>query len=64
MSPLTRGGWARLLKTGPAVAAVVAATTASTIQPVIAHDFPDPAVLAVGSVYYAYSTASGYGNKR
>jgi arabinan endo-1,5-alpha-L-arabinosidase len=63
MSPLTRGGWVRLLKTGPAVAAVVAATTASTIQPVIAHDFPDPAVLAVGSVYYAYSTASSYGNQ-
>ncbi|HEX4361212.1 MAG TPA: glycoside hydrolase family 43 protein [Pseudonocardia sp.] len=63
MSPLTRGGWARLLKTGPAVAAVVAATTASTIQPVIAHDFPDPAALAVGSVYYAYSTASSYGGK-
>jgi beta-xylosidase len=63
MSPLTRGGWARLLKTGPAVAAVVAATTASTIQPVIARDFPDPAVLAVGNIYYAYSTASSYGNK-
>jgi len=63
MSPLTRGGWARLLKTGPAVAAVVAATTASTIQPVIAHDFPDPAVLAVGSIYYGYSTASSYGGK-
>ncbi|HEY0578356.1 MAG TPA: glycoside hydrolase family 43 protein [Pseudonocardia sp.] len=61
MSPLPRGGWARLLKTGPAFAAIVAAATASTIQPVIARDFPDPAILAVGSVYYAYSTASNYG---
>ncbi|WP_169748059.1 glycoside hydrolase family 43 protein [Pseudonocardia acaciae] len=45
------------------VAAVVAATTAATggaIQPVIARDFPDPAVLAVGSTYYAYSTGSSY----
>ena len=63
MSPLPRGGLARLLKAGPAVAAAVAATTAATIQPVIARDFPDPAVLAVGSNYYAYSTASNYGNQ-
>lgn len=64
MSPIPRGGWARLLTTGPAVAAVVAATTAATtavaIQPAIARDFPDPAVLAVGSIYYAYSTGSSY----
>jgi arabinan endo-1,5-alpha-L-arabinosidase len=63
MPSLPRGGWIRLLKTGPAVATVVAATTAAGIQPAIPHDFPDPAVLAVGSVYYAYSTASRYGDR-
>jgi beta-xylosidase len=65
MSPLIRGGWMRLLKTGPAVIAVVVATTAATtaVRPAIARDFPDPAVLAVGSTYYAYSTASTYGKQ-
>jgi arabinan endo-1,5-alpha-L-arabinosidase len=46
---------------------MVAATTAVTlrppIQPAIPHDFPDPAVLAVGGTYYAYSTASHYGTR-
>jgi arabinan endo-1,5-alpha-L-arabinosidase len=63
MAPLPRGGLIRLLKTGPAAATVVVATTAAGIQPAIPHDFPDPALLAVGSNYYAYSTASKYGNK-
>lgn len=45
------------------MATVVAATTAAVIQPAIPHDFPDPAVLAVGGNYYAYSTASRYGNQ-
>lgn len=30
--------------------------------PVISRDFPDPSVLAVGGSYWAFSTASGYGN--
>ncbi|MGQ0480946.1 MAG: glycoside hydrolase family 43 protein [Pseudonocardia sp.] len=37
------------------------AAAAPPPKPVIARDFPDPDVLAVGSTYYAYSTASGYG---
>ncbi|GAA5170868.1 glycoside hydrolase family 43 protein [Pseudonocardia eucalypti] len=56
----------RLLTTPPVVAAVVVATTAAstvTIQPIIARDFPDPALLAVGNTYYAYSTASNYNGK-
>jgi beta-xylosidase len=32
-------------------------------SPVIRHDFPDPAVLVVGGVNYAYSTMSRYGNR-
>jgi arabinan endo-1,5-alpha-L-arabinosidase len=67
MSPIPRGAWARLLTTGSAVATVVLAATAATpagaIQPVITRDFPDPAVLAVGSTYYAYSTSSTYKSK-
>lgn len=66
MSRLPGRGWVRLLTTVPAVVAMVASTTAMTlrppIQPAIPHDFPDPAVLAVGKMYYAYSTASRYGN--
>ncbi|MDT7661301.1 MAG: arabinan endo,5-alpha-L-arabinosidase, partial [Pseudonocardiales bacterium] len=66
MSRLPARGWVRLLTTVPAVVAMVASTTAMTlrppIQPAIPHDFPDPAVLAVGKLYYAYSTASRYGN--
>jgi beta-xylosidase len=42
---------------------MVVATTASTIHPAISRDFPDPAVLAVGSIYYAYSTMSTYGKQ-
>jgi beta-xylosidase len=60
-------GWASLLITVPAVAVLVATTTAATlrppIQPAIPHDFPDPAVLVVGGTYYAYSTASQYGTR-
>jgi arabinan endo-1,5-alpha-L-arabinosidase len=67
MSPIPRGRWARLLTTGAVVTTVVLTATAATpvgaIQPVIARDFPDPAVLAVGSIYYAYSTGSSYNGK-
>jgi len=45
------------------VAALVAATAVSPIKPVLDRDFPDPAVLTVDDNYYAYSTASGYGNQ-
>jgi beta-xylosidase len=66
MSPFRRG-WTSLLTTGPAVAAMVATTVAAApateIEPSIPHDFPDPAVLAVGGTYYAYSTASRYGDR-
>jgi beta-xylosidase len=53
----------RVAVTVAAVAALTVTSTAASaadIHPVIARDFPDPAVLAVGSTYYAYSTASGY----
>jgi beta-xylosidase len=43
------------------MAVVVQRTALVTIKPVIRHDFPDPAVLAVGPEFYAYSTASFYG---
>jgi arabinan endo-1,5-alpha-L-arabinosidase len=62
-APLT---WLRL---GTAAAAVimvimlVAATAVTSIQPAIPGNFPDPAVLSVDGDYYAYSTASTYGNR-
>ena len=43
------------------MAVVVQRTAGATIKPVIRHDFPDPAILAVGPDFYAYSTASFYG---
>jgi len=49
MSPLTRAAGRAYSKPVPRLRRFVAATTASTIQPVIARDFPDPAVLAVGA---------------
>jgi arabinan endo-1,5-alpha-L-arabinosidase len=52
----------KLLKMAPVVAtAVLTATTAPVIRPVINRDFPDPTVLVSGSNYYAYSTMSTYG---
>ncbi len=62
MAPLDRG-LLRLLKSAPVTVTTVAVLAASpviAIQPVIGRDFPDPSVIAVGSTYYAYSTASGY----
>lgn len=67
MTLIPPGRWARLLTIGAAVTTVVLTATAATpaggIRPVIHRDFPDPAVLAVGSVYYAYSTGSNYDGK-
>lgn len=40
----------------------IADAGAPSRQPVLATDFPDPAILRVGSTYYAYSTSSLYGN--
>ncbi|HEY2205403.1 MAG TPA: glycoside hydrolase family 43 protein [Pseudonocardia sp.] len=42
---------------------MVATTAVPSVSPAIPRDFPDPAVLAVGNTYYAYSTASPYGNR-
>jgi arabinan endo-1,5-alpha-L-arabinosidase len=50
-----------------AVAAMVATTTGAgqpaRIKPAIFHDFPDPTVMSVGGIYYAYSTASWYATR-
>jgi len=46
-----------VLNAAPAQAATKSASGGST-SPAYAKDFPDPAVLAVGTIYYAYSTGS------
>ncbi|MGI8815001.1 MAG: glycoside hydrolase family 43 protein [Pseudonocardia sp.] len=55
-----------VLATAPAITAATASAAAPSPTPVpapvISRDFPDPSVLAVGSSYWAYSTASGYGS--
>ena len=55
--------WALVAKLSPVLVAVVAATAASAFAPVVGRDFPDPAVVSVGSAYYAYSTSSMYGTQ-
>jgi beta-xylosidase len=55
--------WALAAKVSPALVAVIAATAAPAITPVIGRDFPDPAIVSVGSTYYAYSTSSTYGTQ-
>ncbi|WP_051342709.1 glycoside hydrolase family 43 protein [Pseudonocardia spinosispora] len=64
MLPLSGTLWACAAKVGPALTAVVAAVAAPLVAPVIARDFPDPSILAVGKTYYAYSTSSVYGTTR
>ena len=67
MSLFAGRGWRDPLLTASAVAAMVATTTGAglrpPIEPSIPHDFADPTVLAVDGTYYAYSTASRYGDE-
>ena len=67
MSLFADRGWRDPLLTASAVAAMVATTTGAglrpPIEPSIPHDFADPTVLAVDGTYYAYSTASRYGDE-
>jgi beta-xylosidase len=60
-------GWVRRLAVvvvaaaaaGVAVAPAASAATSAFQAPVYAGDFPDPSVVVVGGVYWAYSTGSG-----
>ncbi|HEY2205159.1 MAG TPA: glycoside hydrolase family 43 protein [Pseudonocardia sp.] len=66
MVRLSLDGWIRLLVAALVVIVVVvlvASTAVTNIEPVIGRDFPDPAVLATGGSYYAYSTQSVYGGR-
>lgn len=66
MRALVRRTWVRLAMTVLTVGLVVMTTTGmalrAPIQPAIPHDFPDPTVISVRGIYYAYSTASRYGS--